>query len=151
MVDPNSIYYIENNSLILSIFSKNHLENLNSLKLLPSQIIKIFERTIYQRDLFTVYLADINYTKIGKFSKYPIGEIIIEINDKKFNNIEEFKEITKDQITKIKTIENEIYYITSKDKQIKNLEMKNIYKKNNLEKLLENFKEPIIKIRIIDI
>jgi len=149
MVDPNSIYYIENNSLILSIFSKNHLENLNNVKLSYSQIIKIFERTLYQRDLFTVYLADINYTKIGKFSKYPIGEIIIEINDKKFNNLEEFKEITKEQIIKIKTIDNEIYYISSKDKQIKNLEIKN--KKNNFEKFLENFKEPNIKIRIIDI
>ena len=38
MVDPKSIYFIENNSLILSIFCKNHLENLNSLKLSSSQI-----------------------------------------------------------------------------------------------------------------
>jgi S1-C subfamily serine protease len=111
MVDPRSIYFIENNSLILSIFCKNHLENLNSLKLSSSQIIKIFERTIYQRDLFTVYLADINYNKIGKFSKYPIGEIVIEINDNKFNNLEEFKQITKEPITKIKTIDNEIYFV----------------------------------------
>ena len=150
MVDPNSIYFIENNSLILSIFSKNHLDNLNNLKLLPSQIIKIFERTIYQRDLFTVYLADINYTKIGKFSEYPIGEIIIEINDKKFNNLEEFKEITKEQITKIKTIDNEIYYVSNINK-IKTNDNKNICKKNNFEKFLENYKEPIIQIRIIDI
>lgn len=111
MVDPKSIYFIENNSLILSIFCKNHLENLNSLKLSSSQIIKIFERTIYQRDLFTVYLADINYNKIGKFSKYPIGEIVTEINDNKFNNLEEFKQITKEPITKIKTIDNEIYFV----------------------------------------
>jgi S1-C subfamily serine protease len=156
MVDPNSIYYIENNSLILSIFCKNHLENLKDVTLLPSQIIKIFERTMYQRDLFTVYLSDINYTKIGKFSKYPIGEIIIEINDKKFNNIEEFKQITKDQITKIKTIDNEIYYISGKDKQIKDLEIKNVNvksvnNKSNFEVFLENYNEPIIQIRIIDI
>ena len=111
MVDPKSIYFIENNSLILSIFCKNHLENLNSLKLSSSQIIKIFERTIYQRDLFTVYLADINYNKIGKFSKYPIGEIVTEINDNKFNNLEEFKQITKEPINKIKTIDNEIYFV----------------------------------------
>ena len=128
MVDPKSIYYIENNSLILSIFCKNHLENLNSLKLSASQIIKIFERTINQRDLFTVYLSDINYNKIGKFSKYPVGEIILEINDKKFNNLEDFSEITKEPITKIKTIDNEIYFISTNKK---------IEKQNNPENYIQ--------------
>jgi len=118
MVDPKSIYYIENNFLILSIFCKNHLENLNSLKLSSSQVIKIFERNIQQRDLFTVYLSDINYNKIGKFSKYPIGEIILEINDNKFDNLEDFIEITKEPITKIKTIDNEIYFISTKKQNI---------------------------------
>ena len=122
MVDPKSIYYIENNCLILSIFCKNHFENLNSLKLSSSQIIKIFERSIRQRDLFTVYLADINYNKIGKFSKYPIGEIIIEINDNKFNNLEEFKEITKEPITKIKTIDNEIYFVPTNKNEVVEIE-----------------------------
>lgn len=111
MVDPKSIYFVENNGLILSIFCKNHLENLSSLKLRPSQIIKIFDRNIYQRDLFTVYLSDINYNNIGKFSKYPIGEIISEINDQKFNNFEEFMKICKEPIKKIQTIENEIYFV----------------------------------------
>lgn len=128
MVDPKSIYYIENNSLILSIFSKNHLENLNSLKLSASQIIKIFERTIHQRDLFTVYLSDVNYNKIGKFSKYPVGEIILEINDKKFNNLEDFMEIIKEPITKIKTIDNEIYFISTNKK---------IEKQNNPENYIQ--------------
>jgi len=118
MVDPKSIYYIENNFLILSIFCKNHLENLHSLKLSSSQVIKIFERNIQQRDLFTVYLSDINYNKIGKFSKYPIGEIILEINDNKFDNLEDFIEITKKPITKIKTIDNEIYFISTKKQNI---------------------------------
>jgi len=118
MVDPKSIYFIENNFLILSIFCKNHLENLNSLKLSSSQVIKIFERNIQQRDLFTVYLSDINYNKIGKFNKYPIGEIILEINDNKFDNLEDFIKITKDPITKIKTIDNEIYFIPTKKQNI---------------------------------
>jgi len=121
MVDPKSIYYIENNFLILSIFCKNHFENLNSLKLSSSQIIKIFERKLYQRDLFTVYLSDINYNKIGKFSKYPIGEIILEINDNKFDNFNDFMEITKEPITKIKTIDNEIYFIPTNQNKIKEL------------------------------
>lgn len=110
-VDTLSKYYVENNGLILSIFNKQHIENLTELNLKPSQIVKLFERNIYQRDIFTVYLSDINYDKIGKFNKYPIGEIITEMNDKQFNNKEEFLEITKDIIKKIKTIENEIYFV----------------------------------------
>jgi len=111
MVDKDSFYYIENNGLILSILTKNHLEDLNKLKLKMDQFVKILERTIRQRDLFTVYLADINYTKIGNFNKYPIGEIILEINGKKFDNLQEFKKICEEPIKKIKTLENEIYFV----------------------------------------
>ena len=50
-------------------------------------IIKIFNRFSLQKDLFTVYLCDLNYNKINKtFNKYPMGEIIIKINDLSFNN-----------------------------------------------------------------
>ncbi len=111
LVDPNSKYFFENNGLIFSIFNKQHIENLTSLELKPSQIVKIFERNIYQRDLFTVYLADINYDKIGQFNKYPIGEIIVEINDNKFYNYNEFSNIMKEPVKKIKTIDNEIYFL----------------------------------------
>jgi hypothetical protein len=45
------------------------------------------------------------------FTKYPIGEIIIELNDKKFNNYDEFINICKEKIVKIKTSDNEIYLI----------------------------------------
>jgi S1-C subfamily serine protease len=115
MVDKDSFYYIENNGLILSILTKNHLEDLNKLKLKMDQFVKILERTIRQRDLFTVYLADINYTKIGNFNKYPIGEIILEINDQKFDNLQVFKKICEEPILKIKTLENEIYFVSQKN------------------------------------
>ena len=75
------------------------------------QFVKILERSIRQRDLFTVYLADINYTKIGNFNKYPIGEIILEINGQKFDNLQDFKIICEEPIKKIKTLENEIYFV----------------------------------------
>jgi S1-C subfamily serine protease len=111
MVDKDSFYYIENNGLILSILTKNHLEDLDKLKLKMDQFVKILERSIRQRDLFTVYLADINYTKIGNFNKYPIGEIILEINGQKFDNLQDFKKICEEPIVKIKTLENEIYFV----------------------------------------
>ena len=111
MVDPKSIYYIENNGLILSILTKNHIDNMKSLNLNLDQITRIFERYAFQRDLFTVYLSDINYNKIGKFNKYPIGEIILEINDCQFNNIDEFILITNEPVKKIKTIDNKIFFV----------------------------------------
>jgi hypothetical protein len=110
--EPN--YFVENNGLILSVLTEQHLDNLKSLELGISKLVKILERRLYHRDLFTVYLADINYTKI-KNSKdsinWPIGEIIVEINDMKFNTFDEFIKITKNQITKIKTNENEVFFV----------------------------------------
>jgi S1-C subfamily serine protease len=110
--EPN--YFVENNGLILSVLTEQHLDNLKSLELSISKLVKILERRLYHRDLFTVYLADVNYTKI-KNSKdsinWPIGEIIIEINDMKFNTFDEFIKITKNQIIKIKTNENEVFFV----------------------------------------
>ena len=55
-------------------------------------------------------MADLDILKINNAVKYPIGEIIIEINDKTFNNYNEFIQVTKEPIKKIKTIQNDIYY-----------------------------------------
>jgi len=105
-------YYIENNGLVLSIITNNHFKNLKHLELSLINIIKIFSRYSNQSDLFTVYLCDLNYNKIKKtFNKYPKGDIIIKINDLKFNNYNEFINITTNKITKITTIDNEDYYI----------------------------------------
>lgn len=109
---PNQLlYYVENNGLILSIISKQHYDSMDELNLSLPKLVKIWERTLYNRNLFTVYLADINYTKSDNSVKWPIGKIIVEINDKKFNNYDEFICVTNDKITKIKTSENEIYLI----------------------------------------
>lgn len=109
---PNQLpYYVENNGLILSIISKQHYDTMDELNLSLPKLVKIWERTLYNRNLFTVYLADINYTKSDNSVKWPVGKIIVEINDKKFNNYDEFICVTNDKITKIKTSENEIYLI----------------------------------------
>ena len=110
-LDNYPSYFVENNGLILSIISKQHMKALKELNLQMSQIIQIFSRHLYQQDLMTVYLADLDVSKINNAVKYPIGEIIIEINDKTFNNYNEFIHITKEPIKKIKTIQNDIYYV----------------------------------------
>jgi hypothetical protein len=79
-----------------------------------TQLFKILNRFLYRNDLFTVYLCNINpkiYKDSKKFNKYPIGDIIVEINDKMFNNYETFMLIIKDPIRSFKTIENKIYFI----------------------------------------
>jgi hypothetical protein len=105
-------YYIENNGLILSIITNQHFKKLKELELSLVNIIKIFSRFSHQHDIFTVYLCDLDYNKIKKtFNKYPMGDIIIKINDLEFNNYNEFMEICKKNITKITTMDNEDYYV----------------------------------------
>lgn len=105
-------YYIENNGLILSIITNQHFKKLKELELSLVNIIKIFSRFSHQHDKFTVYLCDLDHTKIKKtFNKYPMGDIIIKINDLEFNNYNEFIEICKKNIKKITTMDNEDYYI----------------------------------------
>ena len=105
-------YYIENNGLVLSIITNQHFKKLKELEISLSNIIKIFGRFSQQNDLFTVYLCDLDHSKINKkFNKYPKNEIIIKINDHKFNNYDEFIELTKEKITKITTIDNEDFFI----------------------------------------
>lgn len=109
-------YYIENNGLILSIITNKHFKKLKELDLSLVNIIKIFSRYSQQLDLFTVYLVDLDYTKINKtFNKYPIGEIIIKINDQTFNDYNEFIQVTSVPITSIITIDHEKYFIKKID------------------------------------
>ena len=111
LLDKYPSYYIENNNLILSIITKDHLEKILSLNLSIEQIIKITSRFLYKQDLFTIYLSDVNSKIYNKFNKYPIGEIIIEIDDQLYNNYEEFIAITNKPIKKIKTIDNKIFFV----------------------------------------
>jgi hypothetical protein len=108
---PTNKYYINKNGLILSIITRSHIDNLHDLDLNLTNIVKILNRFLYQQDLFTVYLADLDVEYHNDFNKFPIGVIIIEINGKTFNNYEEFSKIIMDDIKMIKTIDNEIYYV----------------------------------------
>jgi len=104
-------FWVENNGLILSILSKSHMENIKDLNISASHAIKIFSRILQQKDLFTVYLSDLDFSKKKNFIKYPIGEVIIEINGKTFNNYREFIDVVKKPITHIKTFDNDIFFV----------------------------------------
>ncbi len=107
LTDP---YYYENNGLIISIITQYHFENFKELELSISQKIKIYERVGEFKNIFTIYLSSIDYKKL-KFTNYPVGDIILEINDVHITDINKFKEIIKNPITKFKTINNEVFFI----------------------------------------
>jgi hypothetical protein len=105
-------YFVENNGLILSVITKEHIRNFKELNISNrSDISQVLINRSNENDILTIYLADLDYTKLGKFIKYPIGEVITEINDMKFNTYEEFIQICKVPITKIKTFSEKIYYV----------------------------------------
>lgn len=105
-------YYLNKKNLIFSIVTYEHISNLESLDISLVQRIMIANRYFDQKDLFTVYLSGLDQAIYQTdFTKYPIGDIIIEINDTSFNNYEEYMEIMKNDIYKIKTIQNRTFYI----------------------------------------
>lgn len=106
----NQKYYYENNGLIISIISDYHIERFADLDLNLKQKIKILSRCLDYKNKFTVYLADVDLSKL-KFQYYPTGDIIIEINDKIFNDYNSFTKIISEPLVKIKTINNEIFYV----------------------------------------
>ena len=87
------------------------MDNIKRLKISTSQAIKIFSRILQQKDLFTVYLVDLDFSMKRTFFKYPIGEIIVEINGNQFNNYREFSNVVKEPIIYIKTFDNDIFYV----------------------------------------
>jgi hypothetical protein len=114
LIDGYPSYYIESGDLIFSIFSQQHYDNIFDLNFTFKQLSTIYYR--YKNNYFIVYLSNINpkLYKTSLFNKFPIGDIIIEINDTEFNNYEEFILLMDKPIEKIKTLEGKIYFIGKK-------------------------------------
>jgi len=107
MIKPYDKYYFVNNDLIFSIITFEHLTN--NINFSNHQYLNLIKRV--ENNIFTIYLADIIYAnKNDKFTKYPINDIIIEINDIQIDNYDTFKKLMENKVTKIKTINNSIYY-----------------------------------------
>jgi S1-C subfamily serine protease len=107
LTDP---YYYENKGLIFSIITEYHFEKFSTLELNIIQKIQIYERLGNYKNQFTIYLSNIDYNKL-KFTNYPIGDIIIEIDDIPITDINIFKQIITTPIKKFKTVNNELFYI----------------------------------------
>lgn len=88
------------------------MDNIKKLNISTSQLVKILNRVIQQKDLFTVYLADLDFSQKKTFIKYPIGDIIVEVNGESFNNYKEFISIVKKgPVAFIKTLDNDIFFV----------------------------------------
>jgi hypothetical protein len=132
-LDTYPSYFVSNNGLILSVVTKEHLKILanGDLNIPVKHGNNIFSNFFNQRNIFTVYLADLEYSKLGKFIKYPLGEIITEINDTIFTTYDEFIKLAKGTINKIKTFDNKIYYLESKEKPKDKPNIKELAKLSN--------------------
>ena len=116
-LDNYPSYFVENNGLIFSLITQEHIQIFKNINInMKADISRVLINTSNQNDIITVYLADLDYNKLDKFIKYPIGEIIMEINDKKFDTWEMFLELTKEPITKMKTFDNKTYFVDNTPK-----------------------------------
>jgi hypothetical protein len=110
-LDDKIIHY-NKSGIVFSIITKKHLDELDKLDISTIQRIKIVNRYLLNKDLFSVYISHINYNEIAnKTIRYPKGNIIMKINNKEFNNYKEFTKIIKNPIINFTTIENNEYFL----------------------------------------
>lgn len=103
-------YIFENNGLIFSIFTKYHIEELENLNISLKKKVKLLSRVLPLNHKFTIYLSDLIYTKL-KFTEYPLNEIITHINDIEITDYDTLIQVMKNPVNKIKTIENDIFFV----------------------------------------
>lgn len=103
-------YIFENNGLIFSIFTKYHIEEIENLNISLSKKVKLLGRVLPLNHKFTIYLADLIYTKL-KFTEYPLNEIITHINDIEIIDYDTLLQVMKTKVHKIKTLDNDIFFI----------------------------------------
>jgi len=103
-------YFFESNGLIFSVITDYHLDNMRSLEMSFTDKVKIMSRYLTINHIFTIYLSDLIYSKL-KFTEYPLREIITHINDIEIVDYESLLNIMKNPVNKIKTIDNDVYFI----------------------------------------
>jgi S1-C subfamily serine protease len=106
----NRKYIFENNGLVFSVFTNYHVNEMKYLEISLIKKIKLLSRFLSINDIFTVYLSDLIYSKL-KFTEYPLNEIITHINDIKIIDYDTLVKVMQTPVTKIKTIDNDIFYI----------------------------------------
>jgi len=103
-------YFFENNGLVFSIFTDYHIDELANLEIPLSKKIKLLSRYLNINSKFTIYLSDLLYSKLN-FIEYPLNEIITHIDDIEIIDYDTLINVLKNPIKKIKTIDNDIYFI----------------------------------------
>jgi S1-C subfamily serine protease len=105
-------YYVEKKGFIFSILTREHIKHIKDLDLYDEEnLLQIVRNKSHHRDVFTVYLADLDFSQFKKkFIKYPVGAIIVKINDKMFSSYNEFMELIKEDVISFTTLNGDIYY-----------------------------------------
>lgn len=106
-------FFIENNCLVISMFTSNHVDNLTELNYTPKQTIDAIHRILHYKDKFTVYLCGLHsdiYTN-KKYIDYPINDIITHINDEELSSETVFFKYSTEPIKSFVTINNNKFFI----------------------------------------
>jgi hypothetical protein len=106
----NRKYIFENNGLVFSVFTDNHISEMSNLEISLIKKIKLLSRFLSINHIFTVYLSDLMYDKL-KFTDYPLNEIITHINDIEIIDYNTLVQVMKTPVIKIKTIDNNIFFV----------------------------------------
>ena len=103
-------YIFENNGLVFSVFTDYHIDEMSNLEIPLTKKVKLLSRFLSINHIFTVYLSDLIYSKL-KFTEYPLYEIITHINDIEITDYNTLVKVMEKPLTKIKTIDNDIFFI----------------------------------------
>jgi S1-C subfamily serine protease len=109
-LETNRQYTFENNGLVFSVFTDYHMENIGDLEMKLSNKVKLLSRYININSKFTIYLADLMYSKL-KFTEYPINEIVTHINNVEITSYDILVDIMKSPVKNFRTINNHVYFV----------------------------------------
>lgn len=135
----NDGFHHKVSGLTLSIFTTNHLEDLESTRIGTSTKVRILNSLLNFEEILFVYLVDYNSENMKKYMKLPIGETIKLINDKPIKTVKDLKSIT--EVNSIDFCNGEKYFISTEDKEDNgdDLPIIKIESEEELIKLLQNF------------
>lgn len=103
-------YVFENSGLVFSIFTNKHIEEIDNLEISLTKKVKLLSRFLTIEHQFTIYLSDLVYSKLN-FTEYPINDIITHINDVEIDCYDTMVSVMKNPVYKIKTIDNNIFFV----------------------------------------
>jgi len=131
-------YYHQVSGLTISVFTTNHLENLESNKIETSTKVKILSSILDFKEVTYIYLVKYDPSLLKNYIKLPVGETIRYINNNSIKNIAELKEINN--IESIEFCNGNKFFIETKDEITNHPRMlrNNILIENQNENKIQN-------------